>query len=148
MDDDLRRRGGRPTKPAEPSEKKIKLSLTVPAETKVALDAARESGRTQAEEAVRLIHLGRLFESFGRFTLPPEQQQRAVELLTIFSGGASPLVGYFIEHDGPDEKERWLRWQSIHSAVLSYRANNPLRWSPEDEAKAEDRPEGHDEAAD
>jgi hypothetical protein len=130
------RRGGRPIKPATPG-KKVKLGLLVPAEVKDDLDAGKNSGRTQGEEAVRLMQLGRLFEQFGRFTLPPEQQKQAVELLAAFSDGSWALVRYFIEHGQPKEKERWLRWQSILTAVESYPYNNPIRWRPEDEAKAE-----------
>ena|SRR5438552_152563 len=133
---DTSRRTGRPTKPAAPG-KKVKLGLLVTPKTKAFLDSARGNGRTQAEEAERLIELGRLFEEFGRFTLPPEQQQQAVELLAAFSAGSWALVRYFVEHRQPEEKERWLRWQSILTAVESYPYNNPIRWRPEDEAKAE-----------
>jgi hypothetical protein len=125
-DIDLRRRGGRPTKPAVPGKKKIKLSLVVPAETKNVLDAARESGRTQAEEAIRLINLGRLFEEHGRFTLPKELQHRAIEMLAADTS-LGAIVNYLMSRDAPDEDARWYRYHELASALLTYRANHPIR---------------------
>jgi hypothetical protein len=122
---DTRRRTGRPTKPAAPG-KKVKLGLLVTPETKALLDSARGNGRTQAEEAERLIELGRLFEEFGRFTLPRELQPVAIELIAAYCGGPGALIQYLMR-SAADEDERWLRWNSYRSAIDSYRANHPIR---------------------
>jgi len=151
------RKRGRPTKTATPGEKKIKVSLVLPAETKNDLDAGREQGRTQAEEAARLIGLGRLFEQFGRFTLPPEMQSQAVELYAAHSGGAWAEINYLMTCGSPDEAERWHRWHNYYLALLSYRANHHIHEpsekgeeSPKAEAQqpADPPPEDRGEAAD
>src|SRR5215469_6107716 len=94
------KRGGRPAKPATPGKLAV-LGLRVTAETKNMLDAAaKASGRTQAQEAERLIEVGRTWERFGRFTLPPELQVRAVELLTADEQGPRSLFRYLLTREG------------------------------------------------
>jgi hypothetical protein len=117
VSDALRRRGGRPTKPANPGAKKVKLSLVVPAEIKIQLDAARLNGRSQSEEALRLIELGRVFERHGRFTLPPEMQSAAVELLVAREAGMRSLFRYLLTRDAPTGKEQYYRVQEMFSAL-------------------------------
>lgn|SRR5215471_2869645 len=126
MRSELSRRGGRPTKPAASGEKKIKLSLVVTPDTKRLLDAAREQGRTQAEEATRLIQLGRLFEAHGRFTLPLELQKRAIEWIAS-DGNWGAIVNYLMTRDAPDEAELYYRVQGLYSALASFVANHQIR---------------------
>jgi TraY domain len=139
-------RGGRPSKPAVPGSRAV-LGLRVTAETKNLLDeAAKRSGRTQAQEAERLIELGRLFEEFGRFTLPPEMQPLAVELITAYSAGPNSLILYLMS-SAANEEERWFRWHSYRVAIDSYRANHPIHPPSEPAAPGNgdsDRNEGHD----
>jgi hypothetical protein len=143
MRSELSRRGGRPTKPAASGEKKIKLSLVVTPETKRLLDAAREQGRTQAEEATRLIQLGRLFENFGRFLLPPELQKTAIELIAAKSAGVPGMINHLMSEGGADEQ--WHIGQHIISTVLTYFANHQIRrpeeTKPDSSAAAESEAE-------
>jgi hypothetical protein len=88
--------------------------------------AAKKSGRTQAQEAERLIELGVLFEEHGRFAVPKELQARVVELLTADTSLGS-MVRYLMERDAPDEDARWYRYHELASALLTYRANHPIR---------------------
>jgi hypothetical protein len=134
MDSDLKRRGGRPTKPATPGNKKIKLSLVVPAETKALLDAAREAGRSQAEEAVRLIGLGRKFEEHGRFLLPVELQQLAIEQLAAHANGPAAVQAYLVNQ--VPEEQRPLIAQMLAMGALELVARYPLSaHHPEDTTK-------------
>jgi hypothetical protein len=135
MSDELRRRGGRPPKPAAPG-KRVKLSLMVDPETKELLDKARESGRTQAQEAERLIALGRLFEEHGRWTLPVEFQQTALELLVAHSNGPAAVIPYLMSK-ATDEEQRWLLWNTLRSALDTWLANNPTRPPAREQAPAQ-----------
>jgi hypothetical protein len=102
-------KGGRPTK-RPLAVKKAKLSLLVPPETKGWLDESRQAGRTQAEEAVRLIGLGRLFEQ-----------------ITAYAEGPSGLVHFYMTSGNPSELEHAVRWHALYGSVLTYRANHPIR---------------------
>jgi hypothetical protein len=110
--------------------------------------AAKTSGRTQAQEAERLIELGRVFEQFGRFTLPPELQETAVQLLSAHAGGLGTVITYLIEQ-GESANERWAAWQGLYSALWTYRANHPELFPDRgaENAAKEQQPGPADEAA-
>jgi hypothetical protein len=134
--EELRRRGGRRPKPAAPG-KRVSLGLRVDAETKALLDAARDQGRSQAEEAARYIRLGIEFDKHGRWTLPMELQHLAVELIVAHSNGPTAVIPYLMSK-ARDEEQRWLLWCALRSALDTWLANNPMRPPASEQTRAKD----------
>jgi hypothetical protein len=123
--EELRARGGRPTKRPTPG-RKARIGIVVDYATKELLDGARQYGRSQSEEAARLIALGKLLENNERWLLPPALQHLAVELIAAHDAGPGSVVRYLIEK-APDDGERWAVWYQLRSAIESYIANHPMR---------------------
>jgi hypothetical protein len=137
----MARRGGRPAKVAAPGQRAV-LGLRVRADIKNLLDAtAKASGRTQAQEAERLIELGLAWEQQGRFTLPAELQHVAIELLAANAAGLLGIIHHVMERGSPGETERYYRAHAFYSAFETYLANHPIR-KPEEKEPAMAPPAG------
>jgi hypothetical protein len=68
-------------------------------------------------------------------------QELATELIAAHSSGPTGLINYLMSGAATAE-ERWLRWNSLRSALDTWLAHNPLRPPPFEQPPQPDVEEG------
>lgn len=119
--DQPRRRRGRPALPAEEG-KRFNLGIRTTRELRDSLEAAADSsGLSVAREIERRLRLTIELDRAVPLSL-------LLELATAYSAGQeSGVINRLLRRGAPNEDERSLRWHAMASALLTYRANNPIK---------------------
>lgn len=104
--------------------KRHNLGIRTTKELKGLLEGAAESGgRSVAQEIERRIQQTVDLDQIG-LTL-------FIDLAAAYRSGQEwAVIHQLMARGGPDEEERWRRWHAMMSALLTYRANNPIKEYP------------------
>jgi hypothetical protein len=117
------RRRGRPALPPDEG-KRFNLGIKTTKDLKERIEAVADAaGRSVAEEIERRLWLSFELQDF-RFLL---------ELATAYNSNQEwGIVHAVMRHGSPDDQERWRRWHSMATALMTYRANHPIPEMPLD----------------